>query len=188
MAIDAAVTGMGICSPIGHDLDQVLNALEQGRSGIREIQSFDCTQLTMKHAGEVTEVPVPETVDTDRYYHWDRGTRMAIYAASQAFQNSGLHQSDIPSHRIGVVIGTSGSGQYQNARFQLNRSLRFDRELMFYLSRNAPTFKALRSPRSGTAWTQLSHWCGNRRGRHCTRGRVELVTQWACRCRPRGWQ
>lgn len=36
------VTGMGMVSPLGHDADTFYDNLLEGRSGIREIQGFDC--------------------------------------------------------------------------------------------------------------------------------------------------
>lgn len=39
------VTGMGVVTPVGHDLDVFYNNLLEGVSGISEIEAFDCTQF-----------------------------------------------------------------------------------------------------------------------------------------------
>lgn len=142
MADRIFVTGMGICSPIGNSLNEVIAALEQGRSGIEPIRSFDCTELTMRHAGEVKELPNRNAFPKDLFRIWDRGTRMAMHAAGDALRDARVAVEQIKPERIGVCIGTSGSGQYQNARFQLDRSFPIDAELVFYLSRNSPHFQS----------------------------------------------
>lgn len=39
------VTGMGVVTPLGHDLDTFYNNLLEGASGISEIETFDCSQF-----------------------------------------------------------------------------------------------------------------------------------------------
>ncbi len=135
------ITGMGICCPIGSTLDEVTQALREGRSGIREIESFDYSRMTMRHAGEVIEIPDTGRFPQDLYRVWDRGTRMAMHAATAALADANLLDDEAALDRMGIVIGTSGSGQYQNARFQIDGSLKVDEELVFYLSRNAPHYQ-----------------------------------------------
>lgn len=44
------VTGMGVVTPLGHDLDVFYNNLLEGISGISEIETFDCAQFpTVNH-------------------------------------------------------------------------------------------------------------------------------------------
>ncbi len=136
------ITGMGICCPIGNDLDTVSHALKAGLSGIRPIQSFDCSEMVMRHAGEVPVIPQDEHCELERYRNWDRGTRLAMHAARQAFDDARIDYSIMPADRIGFCCGTSGSGQYQNARFGIDRSFQVDRTLAFFLSRNSPHFQS----------------------------------------------
>ena len=136
------ITGMGICCPIGNDLETVSSALQAGISGIRPIQSFDCSELVMRHAGEVPVVPQDESCDRERFRGWDRGTRLAMHAALQAFRDARIDWTHMAPERIGVCCGTSGSGQYQNARFGIDRSFQVDRTLTFFLSRNSPHFQS----------------------------------------------
>lgn len=136
------ITGMGICSPLGSTLPEVVAALREGRSGVRRIQSFDSAKLHMQFAGEVPEIPEPERFPENAYRIWDRGTRMAMHAAQAALEDAGLFPTGQRANRIGVCCGTSGSGQYQNARFRLNRSLPIDQTTAFFLSRNAPHFQS----------------------------------------------
>jgi 3-oxoacyl-[acyl-carrier-protein] synthase II len=136
------ITGMGICSPLGNDLATVAGELAAGRSGVAPIQSFDCTRLIMRHAGEVKEIPHADRYPKDLYRVWDRGTRMAMHAAFEAVSDAEIDVASIDPARFGLCCGTSGSGQYQNARFNLDRSMPLDRQLVFFLSRNSPHYQA----------------------------------------------
>ena len=44
---------MGVVSPLGHELDEYYNNLLAGKSGVREIASFDASEFTTRFAGEV---------------------------------------------------------------------------------------------------------------------------------------
>ena len=142
MSESILITGMGICSPIGHSLEDVASALREGQSGIKEIQSFDSSPLKMRKAAEVQSIPCPSRFPKGLYRTWDRGTRMAMHAADSALKDASLRAKDLPLGRIGVCCGTSGSGQYQNARFRLDRSLHIDAKMVFYLSRNSPHYQS----------------------------------------------
>ncbi len=65
-----------------------------------------------------------------------------MHAALQAFRDARIDWTHMAPERIGVCCGTSGSGQYQNARFGIDRTFHMDRTLTFFLSRNSPHFQA----------------------------------------------
>ena len=47
------VTGLGVVTPLGCDLDDVWEAICAGRSGVGPIQRFDCRDFKVRFAGEV---------------------------------------------------------------------------------------------------------------------------------------
>ena len=49
------VTGMGIVSCLGQDIDQFWHALLNGQSGIKLIKKFDTTDFATKFAGEIND-------------------------------------------------------------------------------------------------------------------------------------
>lgn len=96
-----AITGLGIVSPLGRGKDATLDALRNGRSGIRNIASIDSSQLHCRIAGEV-----PGELTEHRGH--DRFTRFALLAAEEAAAQAG--ELGLEPERIGVLIGTGLGG------------------------------------------------------------------------------
>jgi 3-oxoacyl-[acyl-carrier-protein] synthase II len=71
-----AITGMGVVTPLGHDVSSFIDALIAGRSGIRTIRSFDPASLPTRIAGEAE---LPEEVPFG-----DRKIAFALAAAKSA--------------------------------------------------------------------------------------------------------
>ena len=57
------ITGIGIISPIGLDVASYWRSLEEGRSGIRPIQSFDASGLPVRIAGEIPDFDAKNFVE-----------------------------------------------------------------------------------------------------------------------------
>jgi 3-oxoacyl-[acyl-carrier-protein] synthase II len=106
-----AVTGMGICSPIGNDLPAVLDALTRGRSGIRRMPEWaDIEGLGSQVAGVVQDF---DARSISRKYRRTMGrvALLAALAARDAVSQAGLTEADLASERTGVSLGsTTGSG------------------------------------------------------------------------------
>ena len=76
------ITGMGIVSPAGNDLDAYWKNLSSGRSGIGKITRFDCSDMPTKIAGEVQDY------DPARYIGEKQARRLDRYAQfANGFQN-----------------------------------------------------------------------------------------------------
>src|SRR5436305_2832939 len=104
------ITGLGVISPVGNDLETFWTALKEGRSGIGRITAFDISQYDCKIAGEVRNFdakPVfknPKDVRrTDRFVH------LAMAAAKMSIQDSGLDLEKVNRDRFGTII-SSGIG------------------------------------------------------------------------------
>lgn len=105
------VTGLGIVSPVGNDLETYWTALREGRSGIRTIDRFDTTDLPSKIAGLAEDVE-PEGLNRKDLSRRDRYVILALYAADQAWKDSGLDLAKEDPLRCGVVVGTGIGGLY----------------------------------------------------------------------------
>ena len=105
------ITGIGVVSPVGNDLETFWESLKAGRSGIGSIAAFDTGKFDCKIAGEVRGFDatpyykVPKDVRrTDRY------TQLAMGAAKMSLDDSGLDLSSVDLDRAGVMIGSGVGG------------------------------------------------------------------------------
>jgi 3-oxoacyl-[acyl-carrier-protein] synthase II len=104
------ITGMGLVSPVGNDLDTFWNNLLAGHCGIGPVTRFDTTHFDSKIGGEVKDfhpeqfMPAKETRRTDRF------TQFAVVASKKAVTDSGLDLNKEDLNRIGVLVGSGIGG------------------------------------------------------------------------------
>ena len=103
------VTGLGVVSPVGNDVESFWHALCTGTCGIGPITRFDTTDFKVKIAGEVRNFDPKQYMDKLDILHSDIYTQFAMAAACQAMFDSRL-ASEIDPERIGVYIGTGIGG------------------------------------------------------------------------------
>ena len=109
------ITGMGIISPIGNDIDTFRKSLSEGRCGISLIEGMDeYGELPVHVAGLVKDFnPVALGMDAASVRRSDLFSRFATCAAIEAVANSGLEAGvNIAPERFGVYVG-SGIGGMQ---------------------------------------------------------------------------
>jgi 3-oxoacyl-[acyl-carrier-protein] synthase II len=114
------VTGMGMVTPVGRDLETTWSALLAGKSGVGPISLFDARNFPTRIAAEVPGFQL-EGYLGDRALRWtehSRNSKFALAAASMALKDSGLLESEVPLNRgrFGVYLG-SGEGQHDFPRF-----------------------------------------------------------------------
>jgi 3-oxoacyl-[acyl-carrier-protein] synthase II len=104
------ITGVGVLTPLGCDLEEFWRNLLAGKSGIAPVTRFDTTNFDSKIGGEVKDfkpeefMPLKETRRTDRF------TQYAVGAAKKALADSGIDISKADANRIGVLIGSGIGG------------------------------------------------------------------------------
>ena len=103
------ITGMGIVSPIGCDLDTYRTNLLAGVCGIGEITRFDTAEYKIKLAAEVKDFDPMQYMTKMEVKQTDLFTRYAIAAAAQAMAQSGLGEVQDP-HRFGGYFGSGIGG------------------------------------------------------------------------------
>jgi 3-oxoacyl-[acyl-carrier-protein] synthase II len=106
------ITGMGVISPLGNDIETFWSHLTQGVSGITLIDTFDTTRYKAKIAGIVRDFDADVRFGRKEARRMDRFCQFALAAAEQALKNSGLILEDIDRERMGVYVG-SGIGGIQ---------------------------------------------------------------------------
>jgi 3-oxoacyl-[acyl-carrier-protein] synthase II len=104
------VTGLGLVTPVGNDVDSSWAALQAGRSGAAPITKFDPAKLQVRFACEVKGFDPSPYMDRKEARRYDLFAQFALAAAHQAVTQAGL-EGKVPSvQRTGVIIGTGIGG------------------------------------------------------------------------------
>ena len=103
------VTGIGVVSPVGSTATSTWDALVSGRSGVGKISLFDPSEFPVRIAAEVDGFEPDAIFGRRRAKHLDRVTQLAMVAAREAIDESGL-DIGVASDRVGVVWGTGVGG------------------------------------------------------------------------------
>lgn len=107
-----AITGLGIISPFGRGAAAALDAVRNGRSGVRNLTSIDASALNCRIGGEV-----PAEAHEGSPKGHDRFTRFALIAADEAIAQAG--DLGLAPERVGVLIGTGlGGCETQDASYR----------------------------------------------------------------------
>lgn len=119
------VTGLGVVTPLGHDVETFWKNLVEGRSGVDRISLFDPAAFDTQIAAEVKgydAVPSFPTPKDER--RTDRYTKFGVGAAHRALLDSGLDLERVNRDEIGVFIGSGIGGLHtteEQHRILLNR-------------------------------------------------------------------
>lgn len=105
------ITGLGLISPLGNDVETAWRALLAGQSGIREIDCFDTTHFNTKIGGLVNDFdPTHYGLSTKDARKMDAFIQYGVAAAYQAIHDAGLAAESEESHRYGVSVGSGIGG------------------------------------------------------------------------------
>lgn len=105
-----AITGMGIISAIGNNVEENLNSLKSGKHGISDIHMFETRHSGSIKTGEVklSNDELVEKLQLDKDHNATRTTLLGMVAAREAIQNSGI--SNINEYKTGLISSTSVGG------------------------------------------------------------------------------
>ena len=106
------VTGMGMVTALGNDVPSTWEGLLAGRSGIRTIESFDPSRLTVRIAAEVQGFDSSHVLDRKDQRRTDRYIQFGLVAAREAMDQAGLParlEGDL-AERTGAILGTGLGG------------------------------------------------------------------------------
>ena len=104
------ITGIGVITPVGNDLETFWTSLKEGKSGIGRISAFDISQYECKIAGEVRNFDAkPFFKNPKDIRRTDRFVQLATAAAKMSIQDSGLDLEKVNRDRFGTII-SSGIG------------------------------------------------------------------------------
>jgi 3-oxoacyl-[acyl-carrier-protein] synthase II len=113
------VTGLGVVTPLGHELETFWKNLISGQCGIDRITAFDAAAFDTKIAGEVRNFdPSPAFPSPKEIRRTDRYSQFGVYAGWAALKDSGADLDKLDRDEIGVIIG-SGIGGLETTSAQL---------------------------------------------------------------------
>ena len=104
------VTGMGIISPLGLDVESTWDGIVNGRSGVDLITSFDTEGFDTHFAAEVKGFDPENHLERKEARRMDRFAQFAAVAAQQACAQAGLERGTVDPYRVGVIIGSGIGG------------------------------------------------------------------------------
>ncbi|MCB5183721.1 beta-ketoacyl-ACP synthase I [Methylobacillus gramineus] len=109
------ITGMGIVSCLGNDIDTVSASLQQGRSGLRHMPEYAAMGLRSQVAGVPDISSLPPVNRKHRRFMADTAL-YAYHAAQQAIHDSQLPESLLTSPRTGMVIGSGVGSPWEHVQ------------------------------------------------------------------------
>jgi len=114
------ITGIGVVTPLGNELEGFWSNVKNGVSGIRRIEAFDTSAYDCQIAGEVRNFdPKPFFKNPKDVRRTDRFSQLAMAAAKMSMQDSGIDLDRINHDRFGAVI-SSGIGGLKTLEDQQN--------------------------------------------------------------------
>ncbi|MHB8810335.1 MAG: beta-ketoacyl synthase N-terminal-like domain-containing protein, partial [Desulfobulbaceae bacterium] len=102
------ITGLGIVSPLGDSIADVLSSLREGRSGITYQPRYEELQLRSR-VGAFTRVNIAEHVDKKNLRFMGDAAAYAFIAMQQAVTDAGLGEAEVSNPRTGLIMGSGGT-------------------------------------------------------------------------------
>jgi 3-oxoacyl-[acyl-carrier-protein] synthase-1 len=102
------VTGMGIVSCLGNDKTAVLDALRNGRSGIKFQEIYKEMGLRSHVAGSI-DIDLSEHIDRKVLRFMGDAAAYAYISMQQAITDAGLTEEQVSNERTGIIMGSGGA-------------------------------------------------------------------------------
>ena len=106
------ITGLGVVTPVGNDLETFWTSVKAGVSGIGRITRFDPTEYDCQIAGEVRNFdPLKYFKNAKDVRRTDLYTQLGVAAAKAALADGNLDPANIPDReRVGCIVGSGIGG------------------------------------------------------------------------------
>lgn len=105
------ITGMGVVTALGQDLETFWGNLTAGKSGVSYIENFDVSEYPTRIAAEVKDFKIEDYVDRKESRRMDRFVQFAVAGALNALKDANLNlKEDTDPERVGVSVGSGIGG------------------------------------------------------------------------------
>jgi len=105
---NVVVTGMGIVSCIGSDIQEVLSSLKNGKSGITKNLTYEEMGFR-SHVSGAVNINLSELIDRKTLRFMSEASGFGYVAAQEALLNASLNLEEMNASRIGIVAGSGGA-------------------------------------------------------------------------------
>lgn len=105
---NVVVTGMGIVSCIGSDIQEVLGSLKKGKSGITKNLIYEEMGFRSHISGSIN-LNLSELIDRKTLRFMSEASGFGYIAAQEALLNASLNLEEMNTSRIGIVAGSGGA-------------------------------------------------------------------------------
>lgn len=122
MSRRVVITGMGVLSPIGNNVDEMWNSVKENKCGIDFITKFDNTDFKVSVAGELKEFNIEKYMSKKEAHRMDKYAQYAMIASEEAINDSNLNLENINKDRMGVIV-SSGIGGIETLVSEHNKML-----------------------------------------------------------------
>ena len=170
------ITGMGIVSPLGDTIEDVLVSLKKGRSGIRYQKAYEELNLRSR-IGSFTRIDIKEHIDKKILRFMGNAAAYAYIALKQAIEDAGLQEEEVSTPRTGLIIGSGGTSAENvvtTADIMRNKGLRRLSPFMVPRTMSSTVSAGLTAPFriKGTCYS-ISSACAT--GSHCIGSAMEQI-------------
>jgi len=117
MKKSVVISGMGIISPIGNNIEEFCQNLKKGVSGIDKITAFDTTGLRTKYGGEIKGFEPNFHFTPKDLKRMDRASQITLVATKEAVKKSGIDFAKEEGIKCGVSLGTTLGGMIFGSRY-----------------------------------------------------------------------
>ena len=104
------VTGMGMISPLGLDVESSWEALIGGVSGVDYISAFELDGFETRFAAEVKGFDPTDHLEKKEARRMDRFAQFAVVAAGEALAQAELKLEDMDPYRVSAIVGSGIGG------------------------------------------------------------------------------
>lgn len=104
------VTGLGMLTPVGNDVESSWRNIVAGTSGIGPIESFDVSAYSTRFGGAIKDLDIARYLEPKEARKMDTFIQYGLAAAIQAIEDAGLTVTEETAPRIGAAIGSGIGG------------------------------------------------------------------------------
>jgi 3-oxoacyl-[acyl-carrier-protein] synthase II len=132
------ITGMGVVSSLGNDLNTFWDNIKNGRSGAKLISRFNAEKFKTQFAAQLPDdFSALQYLDRNEIKRNDLYTQYALIAAKQAIEDSGFDMSAMSPYDVGVIFGSAQGGMQT-----------FEEQVEEYAAKGEPHFNPFFIPKT----------------------------------------